>query len=257
MATQYATTVSLAGAVSQDPDEIDTNVTVDGGVTATPELTSPTQGGTVTLPNMGFAGANAIIDDATYADDDDGSIGSASAFAPGMGFPADGFRNEKKVAMSMGGTDPAGTQAQGTLTIDTKPIEGDTLTIGSVVYTFMDTIADAYDVFIGATLATAQANLVSAIMGTGTVGTTVYAGTARHTGVDIADFSSDDAVITARVPGTAGDAIATTETFTAGTNVFDATTLGATNPGLAGVNPRTSLEPIGISADVALVDQNA
>ena len=39
-------------------------------------------------------------------------------------------------------------------------------------------------------------------------------------------FSADDCVITALVGGAAGDLIATTETFTAVTNVFAAATLG-------------------------------
>jgi len=39
-------------------------------------------------------------------------------------------------------------------------------------------------------------------------------------------------VFTANVKGTAGNALATTETFTAGGNVFDAATLGTTTAGV-------------------------
>ena len=49
--------------------------------------------------------------------------------------------------------------------------------------------------------------------------------------VTAAAFSSDAAVLTAIANGTAGNAIASTETFTAGSNVFDAATLGTTTAG--------------------------
>jgi hypothetical protein len=39
-------------------------------------------------------------------------------------------------------------------------------------------------------------------------------------------------VFTANVKGTAGNSLATTETYTAGTNVFDAATLGTTTAGV-------------------------
>jgi len=52
--------------------------------------------------------------------------------------------------------------------------------------------------------------------------------------VSAAAFDGDTCVITALSGGTGGNAIATTETFTATSNVFDGTTLGTTN---AGVDP--------------------
>ena len=109
----------------------------------------------------------------------------------------------------------------GTLTMDTQPISGNTLTLGTKVYTFVPVGTDTADgeVSIGVDLAEAQANLVAAINGTDGVSLAhplVYAG----------DFSADDCVITALVGGAAGDLIATTETFTAVTNVFAAATLG-------------------------------
>jgi hypothetical protein len=53
-----------------------------------------------------------------------------------------------------------------------------------------------------------------------------------HPTVTIAAFAGDDAVLTAKTPGLASDSIATTETFAAGTNIFDDTTLGTTRAGL-------------------------
>ena len=48
-------------------------------------------------------------------------------------------------------------------------------------------------------------------------------------------FAADDSVVAAVVTGAAGNAIATTETFVAGTNIFDATTLGDETLGVNGV----------------------
>jgi hypothetical protein len=256
MATRYATAVSKAGAVSQDPAEIDTNVTADTGATATPRLASEATGGAVTTPNMGFAGVNAVLDDTTYVDDADGTIGTVSKFAPGHGTNTE-FANEKLSGMSMGGVTPGGTAAKGTVTIGEPVSDGDTLTIGLVTYTFKTTPAAAYDVALGAGEAAQKVNIIAAINLSGTPGTEYFAGTEEHPDVSAAAFVGDDAVVTAKDGGVAGDAIVFTETFTHVSNVLDGSgTLGGTTAGedFAVVS---SLQPIGISADVALVDQNA
>lgn len=113
------------------------------------------------------------------------------------------------------------TKSSGTLTMDTQPISGNTLTLGTKVYTFVPIGTDTADgeVSVGADLSEAQANLVAAINGTDGISLPhplVYAG----------DFAADACVITALVGGAAGDLIATTETFTAATNVFAAANLG-------------------------------
>lgn len=109
-----------------------------------------------------------------------------------------------------------------TLTIDTQPTSGDTMTLDEKIFTFVpDGTANADgEISIGTDLATAQANIVAAINGTDSVNT-------PHPTVSAAAFSSNDSVITALVGGVAGDSIASTETFTAGTNVFSAATLGS------------------------------
>jgi len=106
------------------------------------------------------------------------------------------------------------TKATGTLTMDTQPTPGDTVTIGDKTYIFVPVGTDNAEgeVSIGADLAEAQANLVMAIVG-------------NNSKVHIADFIENAAVITALIGGTIGNSIPTTETFTAGTNVFAATTL--------------------------------
>ena len=112
------------------------------------------------------------------------------------------------------------TKASGTLTVDTKPTAGDTLTIGSKTYIFVPvgTANAAGEISIGADAAGAQANIVAAINGTDNVN-------APHPSVTAAAFAANACAITALVGGTVGNAIATTETFTAGTNIFAAATL--------------------------------
>lgn len=112
------------------------------------------------------------------------------------------------------------TKAAGTLTMDTRPTPGDTLTIGTKTYIFVPVGTDTAEgeVSIGADLAGAQAALVGAINGLDGLNT-------PHPLVTAAAFAADDCVITAIWGGTAGNAIATTETFTAATNAFAGATL--------------------------------
>jgi hypothetical protein len=126
-----------------------------------------------------------------------------------------------------------GVKAQGTLTMDTIPTDGDTYTIDGKTYTFEAILTDVDgNVAIGGTLAQAKLNLVAAMDLSGLAGTDYATSMTAHTTVDVATFIVDDAILTAKSPGPGGSAIATTETFFAGTNVFDATTLGTTTLGV-------------------------
>lgn len=112
-------------------------------------------------------------------------------------------------------------KASGTLTVDTQPTNGDTLTIGAKTYIFVPvgTANADGEISIGADLAGAQEAIVAAINGTdghNTANTSATAGA----------FAANASTITALIGGTVGNAIATTETFTAGTNIFAAATLG-------------------------------
>lgn len=116
-------------------------------------------------------------------------------------------------------------KASVTLTVDIQPTSGNTMTIGTKVYTFVPVGTDTADgeISIGADLAEAQANIVAAINGLDEFNE-------PHPLVTCGDFASDDADITALIGGTIGNAIASTETFSAGTNVFSAVALsGGTN----------------------------
>jgi hypothetical protein len=118
------------------------------------------------------------------------------------------------------------TAAQGTLTMDTQPTAGDTVTVGTRTYVWVasGTADNAGEISRGADLAAAKLAFVAAINGTDSVNT-------ANTLVSAAAFTSNTCVLTARIEGTVGNAYVTTETFTAGTNVFDAGTLGTTTAG--------------------------
>lgn len=126
----------------------------------------------------------------------------------------------------------AATASQGTLTMDTVPADTNTVTIDGKVYTFQTAllVGDG-NVAIGADLAASKVNLVAAINLSGTEGVEYGVGMTKHPTVAIADFIVNDAILTAKTPGAAGDAIATTETFTPVGNIFDGATLGTTRAG--------------------------
>jgi hypothetical protein len=115
------------------------------------------------------------------------------------------------------GTPVSGVAATGTLTVDTNPTAGDTMTIGATTYTFRATAAVAGEITIGANLAATKPLIVSAINGDSL--------NAANASVSAATFSSNNCTLTARVVGAAANSVATTETYTAGTNVFAAATL--------------------------------
>lgn len=128
---------------------------------------------------------------------------------------------------------PGNAYAEGTLTMQSQPADGDTITFDTVTYTFKNTLGTAEDVKIGATLADTQDHLLKTVNGTGSAGTDYYAGsTSPHGTVTMDAWSSDDSIVRAVTAGTGGNSIATTETFTSGAlNYFDATTLGTTRAG--------------------------
>jgi len=124
--------------------------------------------------------------------------------------PLNAVAAEGKVTSS--GAFVPGSHATTTLTSDaTVPVEDKITTIGTTVYRWRDTLAQAYDVQIEATAAACLDNLKDAINATGTPGTEYFAGTLAHP--DVVAFTNTDTVqtITARLPGTAANAFPTTE----------------------------------------------
>lgn len=113
-------------------------------------------------------------------------------------------------------------KASRVLTMDTQPTAGDTVTIGTKVYTWVPVGTDTADgeISIGADLAAAKVNFVAAVNGTDEFNV-------AHTLVTAGEFATHACTITALIGGTIGNSIATTETFTAETNVFAGTTLAS------------------------------
>jgi uncharacterized protein len=148
----------------------------------------------------------------------------------------------------------ADTRARGRLTLAEQPTAGDSLTLGTTVYTFRthgdplatpeapgpgQPVPDAVNVELGAGLAETRTTLLRAINGVGSTGfrRSQTAGTRDKSVVAAHRWVNDALVLTASLEGTAGDSIVTTSSFTAPANSLDATTLGATSQGrdLAGI----------------------
>lgn len=95
--------------------------------------------------------------------------------------------------------------------------QNETVTIGSRTYTFEGTLTDVNgNVKIGATASDTLDNLIAAINLAAGAGTLYAGSTTANAQVDAAAGAGDTMVITADVAGTAGNAIATTDTMTNG-----------------------------------------
>jgi hypothetical protein len=106
------------------------------------------------------------------------------------------------------GTPVAAVKATGTITNSTDvPTEGDTVSIAGRVYTFMDTLAAAYDVQIGSTIAETMTSLQKAINGTGVDGTDYFAGTLPNLSVTSGAPASGVITLTAIYGGVSGNSI--------------------------------------------------
>jgi len=140
-------------------------------------------------------------------------------------------------------------KASNTLTMDTQPTSGNTMWIGTKVYTFVPigTANAEGEVSVGDSLAAAKLNTVAAINGTDGFNNPSAEVTASA-------FVGDVCTLTALVGGTIGNAIPTTETFSAGTNVFSAVVLEngadciAANAVTALVAAITALDTQGVGA---------
>jgi len=138
------------------------------------------------------------------------------------------------VLTSSGACVPA-VYAQSVLTSDaTNNTEDETVTIGSTVYRWRDTLAQAYDVKIGASAAASLDNLKAAINASGTPGTEYFAGTLAHPDVIATTNTNTTQLVVARVIGTDANTIATTEAG-AHTSWADTTLGGGTGVSVTGV----------------------
>jgi len=108
-------------------------------------------------------------------------------------------------------------KATALLTSDaTAPANNDTVTIGTIVYTFKTTLtasgATPYEVLIGISAAVALDNLKSAINATAGAGTTYGSGTPAHSLVTATTNTDTTQLVVALTAGKSGNAIVSTET---------------------------------------------
>lgn len=178
----------------------------------------------------------------------DGTEGGAQATAvltsAGACVPASHGQTE----LTSSGAMVAGTHAVSVFTSSGVVVEGQTITIGTTVYT-ATAIPDApYDVAMGANAEAFLANLKNAINGT-----LSYGGTVAHTQVVAVASDATTLTVRGRVPGTSLNAVATTETFTNG-SWADTTLGGGTGASDAGVTTGAATVTIG-SITYTVVDE--
>lgn len=141
--------------------------------------------------------------------------------------------------------DNESVKAQGLLTIAEQVTDGDSYTIDSKVYVLEDSLTDVDgNVYSGGSEAQAKLNIIKALDLSGLAGTDYALSMTAHPTVDGAAFDGDDAVLTAKTAGAAGNSIVITETgqgFTHEDNVFDAGTLGTETAGSYGIETELEL----------------
>lgn len=122
--------------------------------------------------------------------------------------------------LSQGGRAFAG-HAMATLLIGATPANGETVTIGSTVYTFNTVLGGANSVLIGGSSAVAAANLVAAISAAPNSGEGTAYGTGTEPNPDVLPVLTNTSVtVVARSRGAIGNTIAVAETLAAGGSVW-------------------------------------
>lgn len=107
----------------------------------------------------------------------------------------------------------AAVKAAGSVVFAGQPSDTETVTIGSITYTFVSALAVANDVLIGADAAATRNNLVAAINGAAGVGVTYGTGTVANADVT-AQASGADAALAAAAAGPDGNDLAISEAAT-------------------------------------------
>lgn len=144
----------------------------------------------------------------------------------------------------------AGTHAVSVFTSSGAVVDGQTITIGTTVYTAKAIPAAPYDVAMGANAEAFLANLKNAINGDGSG---AYVGTAAHPSVVAVACDATTLTVRGRVPGTSLNSLATTETFTNG-SWADTTLGGGTGASDAGVTTGAATVTLG-SITYTIVDE--
>lgn len=137
----------------------------------------------------------------------------------------------------------AGTHAVSVFTSSGAVVDGQTITIGTIVYTAKAIPVRAYDVAMGANAEAFLANMKAAINGTATP-VQAYVGTLVHPQVVAVASDATTLTVRGRLPGTSLNTVATTETFTNG-SWADTTLGGGTGASDAGVTTGAATVTLG------------
>lgn len=141
---------------------------------------------------------------------------------------SEGFSSE--ITSDAGGllsNDDINDHADVTLTSAGNPANNETVTIGSRVYTFKTTLTGAADeVLIGGSASASLDNLKAAVNGAAGGGTTYGTGTVAHADIVAGLKTATTIVFVARLAGTAGNSLASTETSATALSFGAATLLG-------------------------------
>jgi len=131
-----------------------------------------------------------------------------------------------------------GVVATGVLTLAANAVADETVTIGTQVYTWKAAPSAANEVDIGGSASVSIDNLIAAINNDAGEGTLYGTGTTANTDASAAAGAGDTMDLTSLIAGTAGNAVATTETMTQGSfgavvleNGSDALTVGTNGVG--------------------------
>lgn len=112
-------------------------------------------------------------------------------------------------------TNTGDISAKGGFTFSANPADGDTVTVGSVTYKFMDTLAAANDIKRGADQAASMQTLAAVLNGTAASGTDYFTGTTTPSADVSAAIDGNDILLTAKTAGTAGNSVALAATGSA------------------------------------------
>lgn len=140
-------------------------------------------------------------------------------------------------------------RAAGTLTVTANFANTETVTVGGKVYTFQDTLTDVDgNVKVGASASASLDNLKAAINLESGAGTAYAASMTENLNVRVSSKTATTIVVKARVPGTIGNLIASTET---GANASWGGAVLASGTGSVASDLHTFLAAKQLPADVA------
>ena len=182
------------------------------------------------LINSHTSGTLKLIDGLT-----NGAAATTTLTSSGACVPASHGQN----VLTSTGAMVAGTHAVSVFTSSGVVIDGQTITIGTTVYTAKAIPQNPYEVAMGANAQEFLANLKNAINGDLT-----YGGTPAHPSVVAVASDATTLTVRGRVPGTSLNTVATTETFTNG-SWADTTLGGGTGASDAGVTTGAATVTIG------------